>query len=157
MMFFGFAEVLVLAVLSGGTTSTDLVALVQPKHYFEYRQFEPSIDKMVDLAGEDPKDAKTQITQLTSLRYLADESAALKKSPKYAAHRQALEEIAAGKKAQDPEGFAKDYANRVLMKLDNAKPKAVKRGALHEDTLNWFPAHATLVGVIDLTDRKSVV
>src|ERR1022692_3768457 len=99
MMFFGFAEVLVLAVLSGGTTSTDLVALVQPKHYFEDRQFEPSIDKMVDLAGEDPKDAKTQITQLTSLRYLADESAALKKSPKYAAHRQALEEIAAGKKA----------------------------------------------------------
>ena len=157
MMGFGFMEILVLAIMTGGTSSTDVIALVQPKHYFQYREWEPSIDKMVDIAFEDPKDAKTQVAQLTSLRYLADESEALKKSPKYADQRRMIEAIAQGKKAQDPEGFAKDYANRVLMKLDNAKPAAMKPRPIREDALGWFPSDASLAGAIDLAQARQAV
>jgi hypothetical protein len=154
MMAFGFAEILVLALMSGGINSADLVDLVQPTHYFQYRQWEPSVDKMADLAGEDPKDAKGQIAQLTCLRYLVDETAALKKSPRYAEHRKALEAIAQGNKAQDSLGFAKDYANRVLLKLDNKKPEAAKLRPVREHALDWFPANATLAGAIDLQHAR---
>ena len=149
MMAFGFMEILILALMSGGINSADLVDLVQPTHYFQYRQWEPSVDKMADMASEDPKDAKGQIAQLTCLRYLAEETAALKKSPRYAEHRKALETIAQGNKAQDSLGFAKEYANRVLLKLDNKKPEAVKLRPVREHALDWFPASATLAGAID--------
>jgi hypothetical protein len=132
------------------------VSLVQPKHYFQARQIDASIDKLIDYAGDEPKDAKTQIVQLTALRYLADEADTLKKAPKYAAHRQTLEAIAAGKKAQDPLGFAKDYASRVLHKLDNTKPAVVKSRPVREDALAWFPANATLAGAIDLQHARSI-
>jgi hypothetical protein len=125
------------------------VDLVEPTHYFQYRQWEPSVDKMADLASEDPKDAKGQIAQLTCLRYLVEETAALKKSPRYAEHRKALEAIAQGNKAQDSLGFAKDYANRVLLKLDNKQPEAAKLRPVREYALDWFPANATLAGAID--------
>jgi hypothetical protein len=149
MMAFGFMEILMLALMSGGINSADLVDLVQPTHYFQYRQWEPSVDKMADLASEDPKDAKGQIAQLTCLRYLVEETAALKKSPRYAEHRKALEAIAQGNKAQDSLGFAKEFANRVLLKLDNKKPEAAKLRPVREHALDWFPANATLAGAID--------
>ncbi len=149
MMAFGFMEILMLALMAGGINSADLVDLVQPTHYFEYRQWEPSVDKMADLASEDPKDAKGQIAQLTCLRYLVEETAALKKSPRYAEHRKALEAIAQGNNAQDSLGFAKEYANRVLLKLDNKKPEAAKLRPVREHALDWFPANATLAGAID--------
>jgi hypothetical protein len=146
----GFPEILMLAILSGGSSSTDVIALVQPTHYFQHRGWEASVDKMTDLAGEDPKDARGQIAQLSCLRYLADESAALKKSPRYPDHRRLLEAIAKGTKAQDPQGFAQDYAKRVLRMLDNTKLEAVKLRPLRADALNWFPANATIAGAIDL-------
>jgi hypothetical protein len=150
MMGFGFSGILMLALISSGTGSTDLVDLVQPTHYFQHRDWEPSVDKMADMAGEDPKDGTGQIAQLTCLRYLADETAALKKSPRYAEHRKTLEAIAQGKKAQDSLGFAKDYANRVLLKLENKNPEAVKLRPVREHAFDWFPANATLAGAIDL-------
>jgi hypothetical protein len=58
MMAFGFMEILMFALMSGGINSADLVDLVQPTHYFQYRQWEPSADKMADLAGEDPTSSK---------------------------------------------------------------------------------------------------
>ena len=154
MMAMGFAEVLMLALLSGGTNSNDLISLVQPAHYFRTRQIEVSIDKMVSYASEEPKDAKTQIVQLTALRYLADEAEALKKAPNYAAHRQTLEAIAAGKKGRDSLGFAEDYASRVLLKLDNAKPELVKLRPLREDALGWFPTNTTLAAALDLRQSR---
>jgi hypothetical protein len=154
MFFFGPGIFFVFAVMTGGTSSTDLIALVQPKHYFQYRDWEPSIDKMVDIAFEDPKDAKAHVAQLTCLRYLADESAALKKSAKYADQRKMLEVIAKGERAQDEVGFAKEYAQRVLDKLDGTKPAAVKAKSIREDSLNWFPAEATLAGAIDVVQAR---
>jgi len=151
MLAVSFVEVLMMAILSGGSGSTDLVAMMQPRQYFESRQIEPSIDKMVDLANDEPKNAKTQIVQLNALRYLADESDSLKKSANYAAYRQQLEAIAKGTKAQDAQSFAKDYANRVLQKLDGAKAEAaVKVRPIRDEALGWFPANATIAGAIDL-------
>ena len=146
----GFAEVLMLAVLSGGIGSTDLVAMVQPTHYFQTRQIDVTIDKMVELAGRDPKDPKTQIQQLVALRHLADEAEQLKKSANYAAHRKALQEIADGKRATDPLGFAQDYARRLLAKLDGAKLALPKIPPIREDALIWFPAGATFAAALDL-------
>jgi hypothetical protein len=151
MMFFGFAEVMVLALLAGGMNNTDLVAMVQPKHYFQARDVRVSIDSMIDLALTEPKDGKAQIMQLTALRYMADEADAFKKAPNYATNREAIELIAQGKKAQDKVGFAKEYAQRLLDKLDGKKPAAmVKTTPIRTDALSWFPADVTLAGAIDL-------
>src|SRR4051794_29528159 len=118
MIGIGFAEILLLALMGGGMNSTDLVALVPPGHYFQSRQIEVSLDKMVELAGRDPKDPKTQVQQLVALRHLADESDKLKKAANYAALRAALEAIAQGKKGADATGFAPEYGQNVLDKID---------------------------------------
>jgi hypothetical protein len=149
MMAFGFMEILVVALLAGGQTTTDLVTLIQPEHYFQARQIEVSLDKMVEVAGTDPVDPKAQIMQLTALRYLISESEDLKKSPKYAAHRQVLDQIAQGKKAQDSLGFAREYAGWVLAKLDGTKVTPAKAPKLREDAIAWFPGDTTFAAAFD--------
>lgn len=150
MMFFGFAEVLALALLAGGMNNSDLVGVIQPRHYFEARQIRMSIDSMIDVALAEPKDGKKQIMQLCALRYLADESAAFKKASNYASNREAIELIATGQRAQDKAGFSREYAQRVLDKLDGKKPEKAKKTPPREDALAWFPDDATLVGILDL-------
>jgi hypothetical protein len=156
MAGFGFAEMLILAVLSGGSGSTDLVAFVQPQHYFQSKGIELSAGRAVELARTEPKDGKSQIMQLTALRYLYDETEAMKKSPNYDAHRKAIEEIAHGKEAQDALGFAKEYATRVLMKLDGKKAEPIKLPPIREEALNWFPAHAKLLFAFDFRQAQSI-
>ncbi len=150
MMFFGFAEVLMLALLTGGMNDTELVAMIQPKAYFESRRIRLSIDSMIDVAIREPKDNKAQIMQLSALRYLTDESVAFKKADNYASNREAIEEIAQGKRAQDKAGFAKEYAQRMLDKLDGKKPAKTKLEPKRDDLFAWFPADATLVAAMDL-------
>ncbi len=154
MAAFGFMEILVLALLSGGASSTDLVALIPPEHYFKSRDIEISPARAVELANMDPKTPKAQIMQLTALRYLFDETEALKKSPRYLGHRQAIEPIAQGKNAQDGLGFAKEYAQRVLRKLDAGKPDVIKLPPVREDALSWFPAHVKLVAAFDFRHAR---
>lgn len=150
MMFFGFAEVLMLALLTGGMNDTDLVAMVQPKAYFQSREIRLSIDSMIDVAIREPKDNKAQIMQLSALRYLTDESDAFKKATNYASNREAIEEIAQGKRAQDKAGFSKEYAQRMLDKLDGKKAAKAKFEPTRGEGFAWFPADTTLAGVIDL-------
>jgi hypothetical protein len=150
MFGFGFAEVMMLALLAGGMNNTDLATLVEPQHYFEARQVKVSIDSMIDVALTEPKDGKAQIMQLTALRYLSDEADALKKSANYATNRQALEQIAQGKKAQDKLGFAREYAERLLDKLDGKKPAMLKTAPIRTDALAWFPADVTLAAALDM-------
>jgi hypothetical protein len=147
---FFFAQTLMLALFAGGVNDTDLVTLIQPKQYFEARQVRISIDSMIDIAITEPKDNKTQVRQLTALRYLTDESDAFKKASNYATNREAIEEIAQGKRAQDKAGFAKEYAQRMLDKLDGKKPAKAKVDAIRPDALNWFPADTTLAGAFNL-------
>src|SRR4029077_20055271 len=70
---------------------------------------------------------------------------AFKKSANYAAGRQVIEAIAAGKKAQDKLGFAKEYAQRALAMLDGSPPPAQPAPGPREQGLAWFPAAATIV------------
>jgi hypothetical protein len=150
MMFFGFAEVMLLALLGGGMNNTDLVSLIPPQHYFEARQVKVSLNSMVDIGLTEPKDGKAQIMQLTALRYLIDEADAFKKADNYANNRYAIEQIAQGKKAQDKMGFAKEYAQRLLDKLDGKKAPTVKLTPMLDDALAWFPVNVTMVGALDL-------
>ena len=73
---------------------------------------------MASLAGAVPENGKVQIMQLVALRHPADHPDKLKQADRYPAHRKLLEEIAAGKRAHDPQGFAKEYAAIVLARLD---------------------------------------
>jgi hypothetical protein len=154
MMASGFGAILVMALLSSGSTNTDLVALIQPKHYFQTREVAVSIDKMMELATSDPKDSKTQVMQLTALRYLTDETEALKRDANFAAHRQVLEQIAKGKKANDSLGFAADYAGRLLAKLNGTKVAHAKAPLLREDALDWFTADANLLMAVDMRQSR---
>lgn len=149
-MSFGNMGMLLAAFLAGGTSSTDVASIVQPAHYFQTREIEISIDKMIELASRAPNDPKTQIQQLVALRHLTDESDKLKKAANYAGHRQTLEKIAQGKLAADTFGFASDHAARVLRKLDSAKPPVVKTRPIREDALEWFPADVTFAATSDL-------
>ena len=151
MAFFNFMEFLVVALLAGGANGSDLVSLVQPEHYFKSREVRVSIDSMIDVALTEPKTGKAQIMQLDALRYLADESAAFKKASNYASNREAIELIAEGKRAQDKLGFAKEYAQRTLDKLDGKKPPEQKITPIRKDAFNWFPADSTLVYGVDCT------
>ncbi len=150
MIGLGFAEILMMALMGGGVNSTDLVSLVQPAHYFQSRQIDVSFDKMVELAGLEPKDAKTQIQQLVALRHLADESEKLKKAEKYIILRATIEQIAQGKKGADVTGFAQDYAQRVLDKLDGTKREPAKTKPVREEALAWFPADITFGAAIEM-------
>src|ERR1051325_3624380 len=151
MMAVGFMEILVLALLAGGMSDTDLADVIQPKHYFESRQVRVSIDRMIDIAIANPKDNKAQIMQLTALRHLTDDSEAFKKAANYATNREAIVEIAQGKRAQDKAGFAREYAQRMLDKLDGKKPAERKLAPFRAaDARTGCPADSTVVGALDL-------
>ena len=140
---------ILLLFLLGGPAGSDLVTFLDPAMYFQARQIDLAIDKMTDLAGAAPENGKAQIMQLMALRYLSEHPDKLKKADQYAAHRKLLEEIAAGKRAQDPQGFAKEYAAVVLARLDGKTlpPPEVPR---LQTALDWFPQAATVVGALDL-------
>ena len=154
MLGMGPIEILLMLVVAGGGTSTDLASLLPTQDYFKARNIDISIDKAVELAGKDPADGKTQIAQLIALRYLADESAKLKGAPNYEQHRQLLAAIAGGKKAQDPQGFAKEYAAKVLARLDGTKLPAPAMPSVRDDSFRWFPANANLIGALDFRSTR---
>src|SRR5262249_32852903 len=99
-------QLLALLALSGGA-STDVVSWLLPEHYFKAHQIDVTAAKMVELAGKDPADAKTSIAQLLAIRWLGEHPGEVKKA---AAARDLLQQIAQGKKAQDPQGFAREAA-----------------------------------------------
>jgi hypothetical protein len=150
MMGLGFAEILMLLFLSGGGMNTDLASLLPAPTYFKSRGIDISVEKAAELAGKDPVDGKAQIGQLVALKYLADEAVKLKSSPNYEQHRQLLAAIAAGKKANDPQGFAKEYADAVLTRLDGKTvTAAAPAAALRDDAARWFPANANILAALD--------
>jgi hypothetical protein len=146
----GAMELLMVALLAGGNALPDAVSFVPPRDYFQVREIQVSAEALIELAAKEPKDAKTQVQQLLALRQLDEDAAELKKAPKYADYRRTLEQIAAGAKAQDPQGFAKEYAQRLLARLDGKKPPAVESMPARK-ALDWFPANANLIYITDLT------
>jgi hypothetical protein len=145
--------VLGLVLLLGGKDAPpDLATLIDANAYFQARNLPVSPDKLADLAAADPKDGKTQIAQLLALRKLAEDAKEIKQAKNFGDILRTVEEIAAGQKAQDPQGFAADYARRAALALGSDKVKVKPAGTPEEyvrrDALAWFPASAKLVGAI---------
>src|SRR5206468_1165741 len=114
MVAFGFMEIIFLALLGGGANRVDLLSLIEPQQYFQTRNLGTSLDDLVELAVRTPDDPKTSVRQLIALRSLGEQAEKLKADKRYPAYRKALEQVAAGKSAQDPQGFAKEYATALL-------------------------------------------
>jgi hypothetical protein len=144
-----FAEWIVLLAGAIGLPVTDLASLIDPADYFQTRNVEVKVEKMLELAAKDPADGPTQMAQLLALRWLAQHPAEAKKADQA---RETLTAVAEGKKAQDLHGFAKEYAQKALAKLDGKPapaPRKVPADSVRTDALRWFPTKATVFGAVD--------
>jgi hypothetical protein len=155
MMAFGGVELLMLMMLSGGSVAPDLVSMIDAKSYFQARQIKATPEKLAELATKDPADGKTQLAQLLALRQLAEDAADVKKAKDFAAILKQIEEVADGRKAQDPQGFAAEYAQRTLAALRGGKPvsppgRGLPENSARQDALTWFPDGVKLVAALDL-------
>lgn len=151
----GMMEMLLLLAGSSGLPANDLASLIATDDYFSSRNVTLNTKEMTALAGKEAKDPKEQIQQLVAIRWLGENTAAVKKDP---AAREVLEQIAAGKKAQDKHGFSKGHALQALARLDG-KPlpplTTMPEGSLLE-ALSLFPESMTLAGGHDLRSGKTV-
>lgn len=148
MLAWGPMELLLMLLLSGGTAG-DLVGLVPPEEYFRFRKIDPTTAKLMELAAGDPKDGAAEIAQLLALRHLEAHPALVAKDPQAQAHLAVLADIADGKKAQDPRGFARDFALRTLVALGARRAPDAPPAPSLTAGLDWFPAEGTLVGAVD--------
>ena len=149
-MMMGSELVMMLALMGGGG---DIVSALPAKEYFQFRQIEPTVEKLVELAQTEPASGKAQIAQLFALRQLAHDIDAVTKSGKVAEIRQLLRLIADGKKANDAAGFAADYAGVALAALDGTKLVSRNRGGWREGAA-WLPKETTLLAGFDSKDQK---
>lgn len=144
----GLIEILVFLGSTASSPTHDLASLLRAEDYFKARNVAVKPEQLVALALKEPADGKSQLQQLLALRWLGENPAAAKKT---AGARAALEQIAAGKKAQDPQGFARLYARQTLARLDG-KPVPVTtapRGSLLEG-FAWFPADTNLAAAVEV-------
>jgi len=154
MVAFGFMEVIMLVMMGGGANRVDLLSLIEPQQYFQTRNLGTSLDDLVELAVRTPDDPKSSMRQLLALRHLGDQAEKLKADKRYPAYRKALDQIAAGKSAQDPQGFAREYAASLLAQLDGKKPPVDEATKLREDGLAWFPASCTFIAGADFRGTR---
>jgi hypothetical protein len=137
-----------LLVSGGGNVTNDLVSLIDADTYFKSRRIEANAGGLAELARKDPANAKAQISQLLALRWLGEHPDAVKKDPQI---RALLQNVAEGKTAQDPLGFARHYARRALAQVDGKPVRfpPVPENTLRTDALKWFPADVTFFGALD--------
>jgi hypothetical protein len=149
-MYVNTMEILLLLALGSG--SNDVVSFLNPAEYFQARNIPTTVDKMVELATAEPKDARTQIQQLLALRQLANQADEVKKAKNFDDILKKIEDVANGKKAQDLHGFAADYAGRAARalgaKVELAKVE-VPRDSVRDDAVRWFPKDVSLVLSMD--------
>ena len=145
-------------LLMGGGGGSDLLTMLNAEDYFRTRGIETRMDKMMELASKTPAGSKAGVQQLLALRVLGEKADQLKASREFAEYREILKQIAAGKKAQDNLGFAREYATWTLSRAgvtvaaDN-KADPVRR--LQETTLDWFPAKLALAAALDVRGGRS--
>ena len=115
-MAFGLGpmEVLLLIAMGGGSVGADFVSFLPAETYFQSRNIPVNVESMVEAAGRDPKDAKTQITQLLALRTLAERPDLVTSAKNKDEILKTLHKIAKGELAKDKHGFAPEYAARAL-------------------------------------------
>jgi hypothetical protein len=154
---FGMMEILLLLGSSHTSPTHDLVSLLRAEDYFQSRNIALEAAGLVKLAATEPADGKAQIQQLLALRWLGENAAKVAKTPEA---RVVLEQIAAGKKAQDANGFAKLYARQALARLDRKPlPVAVIAPAagLQAEAFTGFPADINCVAGMELWSRHATV
>jgi hypothetical protein len=148
MMAMGIWEIVIVFGLLAGGGSVDIVSTLPAKEYLKARDIEVSAEKLMELAVQTPDSGKKQFSQLMALSHLAAEPELIAKSPKMAEYRKTLSDIAGGKKAADAEGFAAEYAQRVLRTLSGEKAPPRQRRAW-KDSLTFLPEKADMVGYMD--------
>ncbi len=155
MMAFGMIEVLALLLSGTGSPTHDLVSLIRAEDYFQARNVKLDAAEMVKLALRDPADGKAQVQQLLAIRWLGENADAVKKAE---GAKAALEALAAGRKAQDRQGFAKVYAGQALARLAGEPLPAVAAplGSL-ADALAWCPIDSQFCGAIELRPVRSAL
>jgi hypothetical protein len=154
MIGLGPVELIMLMAFGSGGVTNDFVSMIDAKDYFRSRGVEVSPAKLAEIAARDPADGKAQVAQLLALRTLAADAAGVKKSKDYEAILKTVEEIAQGKKGNDPQGFAADYARLAAAALGSKTVKApanpLPENSARLDALTWFPARVALVGAFDV-------
>src|SRR5262249_39745776 len=140
---------MILVLFSGGTSTNDLVSLLDAEEYLRAREVPTSIDSLKAVAGKAPTDGKSQVAQLLAIRLLGE----LKLGNVDEKQRiiASLAEIAPGTKAQDSAGLAKPYALRAIKRL-GGKATAEGRPAASPalaTALAWFPKEVGFVGAYD--------
>jgi len=139
MAAFGFMEVLLIVLLSGGTR--DLVSLIDAEDFFSLRKVDVQGDKLAFTAA---KGAPDSVRRLLAIRLLGER--------KDAASRATLEEI-----VRTGKGFDKVYAETALAALDGkpAPKSAPVAGSVSGEGLAWFPADVAMFGSADLRNFGS--
>lgn len=150
---FGLGEILILLLSMSTSPTHDLVSLIDAEDYFKTRKVAVTAEQMAALALKEPKDGKAQVQQLLALRWLGENPAAAKKGQ---GARAALEQIAAGKKAQDAQGFARLYARQALARLDGKPvPVTAAPNRLAAEAFSWFPADTNVAAAVDLRPEEA--
>ena len=150
MEIFAFGPLLMLLLSGGG--GSDLLTLLNAEDYFRTRGIETRVEKMMELASRAPADSKASVQQLLALRVLGEQADKLKASKEFAEYREILTQIAAGKKAQDNLGFAREYALWTLSRagVTVAADQAPPVRKLQESALEWFPNKLTLAAALEI-------
>jgi hypothetical protein len=144
----GFSLILMLFLgpVAGGQLPTDLASNLDPSDYFFSRRIEGGPKSMLDLTGKKPSTPSDVLAQLLAIRWLSENP------DKLAEHKDATQK-ALRQLAEGPAGFAKDYAQRGLAKLEG-KPSPVlytfASGSVRGEALSWFPDDVNLFGAFDL-------
>jgi len=150
MVATSFSGLLMVLLTGAGTPANDLVSWIDPADYFKSRDVFLSADKMMVLADSEPADAKEEIARLLALRWLGAHPDDARKAEKSLA---TLKQVAAGKKGNDPHGFAREYAQRALAVIEGKPAPAappLPAGSVRDEALRWFPADVTICGALDL-------
>ncbi len=147
-------EFFLMLALGAGGPFADMASLLTPEAYFRSRNVELTVPNLVQRVVTAPKGGKAELQQLLAIRLLVIDPDEVRNDKTV---RQALEDVAAGKKGQDRLGFAKQYAGWALARLTGAKPPppAVTAGGL-ADAFAWFPADVTWAAAVDLRPTARV-
>lgn len=137
-----------------GLPANDIVSLVPIEGYFKSHGITASPRTMFELAAKEPADPRTQVRQLLAIRWLGENAAQTMKTE--GAHA-LLEQIAAGKKAQDAHGFARGHAAQALARIAGKPVPALALAtdkSLRADALAWFSPSMPIFSAYELRPSR---
>ena len=136
--------VLLLGLGGSGHVPHDLASFIELNDYFTRGSIEAKADNLLRVAARPPTDVKESFVQLLVIRWLGENTDQLGEQKD--AVRKALQQL-----AQGPEGFARDYAQIALARVEG-KPlthRTFARDNLRKDAFAWFPEQVQIAGAFD--------